>query len=271
MSEIAASAALAGRGGFFAHVETVLGWRATTAEPTLPLRGVGATLNGVFHLTSGGNHWGYDPNTETWTAYANVSYVADFRATCAHNGKLYVQGGYPGRTDLQAYDPTTNVWTSMDVGWAFQNHAMVGFGNSLYLCGGLAYVIRFHLDTVSPEALSHPGFPEGVRGVVVDGKIYFQGGYGSGMSLTMLDPATQTFTAMADAPHHHAEHLLVAWKGQIWAIGGWNSVSGFSDSIDVYDPATNTWTSSLPYPYPVTFPHGDVVGGKLLVAGGDTP
>ncbi len=110
---------------------------------------------------------------------------------------------------------------------------------------------------------------------VVDGKIYVIGGGGpNGEMITavdMYDPATDSWTKKADMPTGRKWFSTSVLDGKIYAIGG-NSGSDWGGepvaTVEMYDPATDTWTTKAD----LLAARGDlatvVVDGKIYAIGG---
>ena len=57
-------------------------------------------------------------------------------------------------------------------------------------------------------------------------------------------------------------------EGKIYILGGTTSNGNISNSLEVYDPATNSWTSLAPYPLSVWRASMAALNGKLYAMGG---
>jgi hypothetical protein len=97
------------------------------------------------------------------------------------------------------------------------------------------------------------------------------------LASTPYDPATNTWTERAQAPHHHHGGVARAINGKLYVAGGmtryWEDAAPRPltwAELDVYDPATNTWTTKAPMPAPRSYGAAGVIDGKLYVAGGWT-
>jgi N-acetylneuraminic acid mutarotase len=55
-------------------------------------------------------------------------------------------------------------------------------------------------------------------------------------------------------------------NGILYAVGGYNG--GPLNTVEAYDPATNTWTTKAPMPTPRAFLAAGVVNGVLYAVGG---
>lgn len=154
---------------------------------------------------------------------------ASFFAPVAIGGKIYVFVHNPGVVDI--YDPATNTWA---LGATTGN------------------------------------LPVAIGPAVLDGRIYF---FGNGAG-AMYDPSTDTWTWRAPMASGRVEARGAVLGGKLYAFSGYEApvpcfdvlCSGArSDRLEVFDPATNTWTSrkSMPVNSQITF--ADTLGGKLLI------
>jgi len=119
-------------------------------------------------------------------------------------------------------------------------------------------------------------YPTSVMDDVVanyDGKIYVVGGsdgYEPLSSANVFDPATGSWSAIADLPEP-----LSAASGQfvgatLYVTGGWNWIGDTSQHTYAYNPGTNTWTQVADLPAAVAAAPSAVVDGNLYVVGGCT-
>ena len=160
------------------------------------------------------------------------------------NGKIYVIGGESSlgasaRATVEEYDPATDTWSQK-------------------------------ADMPTPRTRSAAS--------VVDGKIYvFGGGRGGGSSYPVMstveayDPATDTWTRKADMPS--AKELLTTSVvgGKIYAIGGQQEYAAVRDvfsTVDMYDPATDTWMRRADAPLPRKVHSASVLNDIIYVFGG---
>ncbi len=160
-------------------------------------------------------------------------------------------------------------------------------GGKIYAFGGLA-------STGSREAYSYtPGaadwvkipalMPKGKWGgyaATVNGKIYIVGGLiVSGQSAAVnaetyeFDPVTETFTtkkALTTATRS-GYFAGATVGGKIYMIGGTNNGSSDITAIQIYDPATDTWTTSTSkQPYTGRYVASAVLNGKIFLMGGNS-
>jgi N-acetylneuraminic acid mutarotase len=139
-------------------------------------------------------------------------------------------------------------------------------------------------------------FPTGKRdegrAVALDGKIYIAGGttklIESGKpspvegvrelvrarsvdEMLEFDPATRRYRQLAPMPERLNHMAIVAHGGLIYVIGGMGDLlfgADPRDSVFVYDPKTNRWSTRAPMPTPRGAAATGVIGDTVYVAGG---
>jgi N-acetylneuraminic acid mutarotase len=181
----------------------------------------------------------YDPATDTWTTKSPMPTSRGFHSANVVDGKIYVIGGSeasaPGTNHVrtvEVYDPGTDSWTQKD----------------------------------DMPRLVSAGFSS-----VVGGKIYVFGGYGGSPRVDEYDPATDTWTQKDDMPTARHAHATSVFDDKIYVIGGYEPrTAGYPGmtTVDVFDPATNTWTTAPDMPTGRLGPRTSVVDGKIYVLGG---
>ena len=120
-----------------------------------------------------------------------------------------------------------------------------------------------------PAARAYFGIAE------LNGKIYVAGGLNnSGMSSQVLgemdiyDPATNAWVRGPDLPMPRWGHVLVAASGRIYAAGGSTDATaslGMTRAVDVLDPGTGQWASTVPMPETRMWPAGFALGSPATV------
>jgi N-acetylneuraminic acid mutarotase len=181
----------------------------------------------------------YNPTTNSWTARAPMPQAREIPSGAAViNSKIYVTGGVDRLSNVTS---TLYVYTPASNSWAKKTHIPVP------TLGGAAGAINGQLYVYTPQ--------------------YDANG---GPYLHRYDPATDTWTERAKPPHNHflpAGYGVI--NGKFYVAGGRGSGSWPSDTLDVYDPSTNSWQTKAPM---LTARHGGaggVINGKLFVAGGE--
>jgi N-acetylneuraminic acid mutarotase len=181
-----------------------------------------------------------------WTRKADMPTGRWELSTCVVDGKIYAIGGagpvYQALRTVEEYDPATNTWTTKS---------------------------------------EMPTARQGLSTNVVNGKIYaIGGGVGSSSSYSSVetfstveeyDPATDTWTTKSDMPTARGFHSANVLDGKIYVIGG-SSAAPYGGTailaVEVYDPATDTWTQKGNIPGRRGAGFSSVVDGKIYAFGG---
>ncbi len=225
----------------------------------------------------------YDPVANSWTLKSatlpdlSSANAAAVQLTGPSGPRIYVIGGSAAGSvttgDVRVYDPATDTvtvltsdpWpagaTYLPGGWAVYNNILYIFGGFQPNVGMTDAIWRFD-PMAAPGAkwtqLSTTlGLARGyIATAVLDGYIYVVGGSQfSGGTLTneviaeRFDPATNTISAIADLPiassnfHAYAYNSSTGYPvaGKLYVAGGQFPTA--MDTVQVYDPATNTWTT----------------------------
>jgi len=182
----------------------------------------------------------YDIASDAWSFVAPLPVFGglDHMAVAAHDGRLYVMGGFSGdfaaRDETWIYDPGTDQWTAgadlpapRGACWA------VAHGERIYLFGG---------ENAAGQATS---------------------------TTFVYDPAADAWSLGAPFTVPR-EHLTAAACGDfVYVIGG--RAGGATDANERYDPATDTWTTMAPMPTARSAMAVATLAGRVHVAGGETP
>ena len=184
----------------------------------------------------------YNVATDTWSRDNKAPPVWRSNGVGAIGGKLYSSGGYPF---LHAFDGLTS--------------------------GAWAY------DPATGQVTDVASMPkrtaEGVTGVI-NGKLYVLPGIVDETfeqppfrRLYRYDPATNKWGARKSAPHYHPSGAGGVIGGKLYVVGGLLPDFTPVADLDVYDPATDTWTTRAPIPK-AGRAIGTALGGKLYVVVG---
>ena len=111
--------------------------------------------------------------------------------------------------------------------------------------------------------------------VALDGKVYSLTGvndryYSQYASSYVYDPDLDSWSAIADPPTLRDSAGAGAIDDKIYLVGGYDSDWNLPDVLEIYDPATNTWSIGAPIPMPGTgaAPGVAVYDGQLYLMGG---
>ena len=217
-----------------------------------------------------------------WVPKANMPTARYDMAAVSLGEKLYVVGGADDTSGsptwlstLEVYDPATDSWSSKtpmptpkhDIGAAV-------IGDKIYVVGSDSKTYSYDPATDSwsekadiPIAGSYSDIGVGV----VDGKMYVAD---RSEGLYCYDPSTDTWISKTPVPVERSIESFAVLDGKLYAIGGGEPKPPPSEvtRIDVYDPATDTWTIGAIPDMPTRTTHlgptCPVLNGKIYKIGG---
>jgi N-acetylneuraminic acid mutarotase len=235
----------------------------------------------------------YDPATDTWTTKSEMPTARQGLSTSVVNGKIYAIGGGAASSasyasietfsTVEEYDPATDTWTAKSEMPTARlcHHASVVNGR-IYIIGGadastpkVGHVWTVEVYDPVTDTWTQKGDMPRSRASgfssVVDGKIYIIGGYGGPQRVEEYDPSTDTWVTKSEMPSARRSLATSALDGKIYAIGGYvPDAAGHPGvaTVEVYDPATDTWTTAPDMPSARFAPRTSVIDGKIYVIGG---
>ena len=233
-----------------------------------------------------------DRQCTTWTTLALMPATSGGPAVAFEDGKLYVIGG-ASWTEVEAYDPATDTWTAgtlTPMPTARYAAGVAATGGKIYVIGGS---VAFNepdykdvneaydpaTDTWAARA-PMPGLHRAYSQAVTapDGKIYVIGGrlFASCFqcpvyTVQAYDPTTDAWADKAPMPIPRQLFAAAELDGKIYAAGGCTKkgcADSRTDRVDVYDPATDTWSPVAPLLEARDSLALVAMGGRLYTLGG---
>jgi Kelch motif len=179
------------------------------------------------------------PGGAQWSEVAPYPFAARGPFVVSDGTSYYIGGGYDGsdvHADLMLYDPVANTYTPL-------------------------------ASAPDPFFLS--------QAVIFNNKIYSIAGFNLGGQSTttrIYDIAGNSWTTGAPIPEPNglsdAATGLDSASGKIYIACGFNG-SGASNTLHIYDIATDSWTTGSPAPDALYLPGFGVINGKFYVASGN--
>ena len=222
--------------------------------------------------------------------------------TAKYNDRLYVFGGFSGAlgpvTTSHYYTPATNSWTPIAplpqrithagvaqtdtdvyfVGAYVGTAGQTGYGQTF----GSNKVWRYNFaSNTYAEITSLPRALAGGGAAIVNGKLHYFGGYNLNRTDTnthlVLDlnnqaAGWQTAAVMPNSRNHMGSVVV---GGKIYAIAGQTGTDEgliTRTTVQIYDPATNQWTTGRSIPKAVSHISSAtfVMGDRIIVMGGES-
>lgn len=91
---------------------------------------------------------------------------------------------------------------------------------------------------------------------------------GAVANAAVYDPASNSWSALADMPTARGGVTAQAVNGLIYVMGGMSDQGASLSVVEVYNPATNSWQTATPLTYVRDNPGSAVLDGKIYVFGG---
>jgi N-acetylneuraminic acid mutarotase len=207
------------------------------------------------------------------------------------DGRIYVVGGYSGARItsnlVQVYDPPTDSWAFGPPLQLPLHHTMAAVVDGrLYVIGGETgnpspgesiFQDRVYLlDEQTGDWVARASMPTARSGGgvgVIDGKIYVAGGRPPrGHDLAVYDPRADAWTVLPDVPTQRNHLAVAAIDGRLYVAGGrfgGGVGSEMTDVLEIYDPRSNTWSTSASLPAPRAGVTAVAANGCLYVIAGE--
>lgn len=223
-----------------------------------------------------------DPAAATWSVRAQTGPALSELPTAALGDSIYVAGGltsqFANSRQFWRYQPATNQWSQLPDLPGPRDHAtMVALDGRLYFLGGFSQAIQspsaeaWRFDPAAGQWAAIAPMPRARAAggaAVVDGRIYVTGG--TSHLVDAYDPAANAWQTFAiDDPAHRDHSAAVAYRGEVWILGGRDHGSGVPHgAVTIFNPRTGRAR-----PGPAMGPRSGfaaaVVGDRIVVAGGE--
>ena len=221
----------------------------------------------------------YDPASNSWTTKlatypdANTNNMACGILNDSGTDYIYCAGGSNFATQMGSgrvfrYDPITDTISSVSGNWPPGDSSILPggftvFNNTLVILGGFDIPNGIGIDQIWQFTPSPAGWvqksatlpvPLGYLPTTTIGSLIYTGGGAdiTGGVLTdetnsyVYDPVADSISTIADIPRPTSNTRAVNFCNQMYVLGG-----GFttpSNEVDIYDPASNTWSLGAPFP-----------------------
>lgn len=234
----------------------------------------------------------YGFTTSGWLGRSNMITGRAWGATAVLGDTIYTIGGQDGSfygRKNEAYNPATNTWSSKA---AFPrsdgryNLTAFPYKGLVYTLGGTDVLQTYNADTLDvydPATDSwttgvayYPLITAGTACAAYGERFYCFGGeyYRAGLTsykyndVYEFDPGAKTFTPRKPMPTARNLAFAAPIGGKIYVVGGATD-SGYTNKVEVYDVAGDSWSAGAAMPVAQGGGAGVVLGGKIYILGGD--
>jgi N-acetylneuraminic acid mutarotase len=184
----------------------------------------------------------YNPSSDSWENKTPIPTPRSQVSACTLNGKIYVIGGSSGPSswtpvqDVYIYDPAADSWSKgANMPNPRTEMSLVAVQDKIYAIGGIT------------------------------------GASAGSKSVDIYTPATDTWSKGADMPSARGTMPACELDGKIYVFGGsnggasnWNHYA----TLEVYDIASDSWSTKKPMPESRSHLTGCVLNNKIFALGG---
>ncbi|MBS1786963.1 MAG: hypothetical protein JST85_04540 [Acidobacteria bacterium] len=237
----------------------------------------------------------YSPATGQWTSVGSFGEARGFHtATILANAMVVMVGGAPSLPltsalgSVELHDPAVGKWLTQSSSpntLRYDHTATLLTNGKVLIAGGRdstgalksAEIYDPATDTWAPTADMNIARGDHTATLLRSGKVLVTGGSSSSGTLDtaeVYDPSTSSWSLTANImPNKRSDHTATLMAdGKVLAVGGWNTTgTNVIKGCDIYDPATNSWTTAGTLNTARRFHSATLLfDGRVLAAGGDT-
>ena len=252
---------------------SVLRWTQQADAITAVSEAQGAVVGGKLYVFSGFDSdfnttpkvQMYDPATNRWTTKRDIPEQLTHGAVAVDGQTVYIAGGFigdhpgPQTTHVWKYDAPSDTWSAFTPLPASRGGGgMVLLGRTLHFVGGT--IRNTSASDINPCGPANGGL------YVRDTDDHWT---------LNLDSPTSSWQIAAPMPDPRNHLAAAALGGKLYVMGGQHlgdECNGNQSEVDMYDPATNTWSKRASLPKPVGHTNASTVvwNNKIVMVAGVT-
>ena len=219
--------------------------------------------------------------SQTWEKLPDVPEKFTFPVVAVVNGKIHIMGGGAkgGATNVHyAFDPATNQWSTMAaVPYKAQQPAGEAVRNEIHFFGGgypnsgspvdSHYVYSPITNSWRPAAKLTKKRAIHYAVAMYD-TLYTLAGQGVAQNFEAYDSGSDNWSPRANLPDSkfwYGAHVVANGKIYRFCGGGYTAPV---NTVNVYDPTTDSWSSLSNFPASVHGFKGAAIGSKIYLVGG---
>lgn len=217
----------------------------------------------------------------TWQSVGSLPTARAQAAAATDGTSIYVFGGWNNSSAFNSVDifnPATNSWTSGPaMPTAIRGASALYLNNSIYVVGGwndslggqqnIIQILNLATNTWSSVNVPTAGWE--TSAVAVGGLLYTIGGETDKFRNFTFNPSTSLTSDFASSPNGSLASQAFVFNNSIYLVGAGSTYDRSALVVDVYDIATNTWsTAPADQALPRTQFAGGSNGSHIFIAGG---
>lgn len=205
-------------------------------------------------------NWVYDIDKNTWEKKSPMFTPKSGHAVVSYNSKVYVLGGFNGNSEewyetLEIYDPQKDLWEkSSPMTIKRTGLTAVELNKKIYAIGGTS-AKSVWLDSIEVYDIEESIWKDTIKAntprtlmssQIFKNKIYIFGGENESGVLNIVEefnPLNKSFRKRAPMPHERSSGQAFEHNGLIYLFGGYDKNRQVIQTIDIYNPESNKWTS----------------------------
>jgi N-acetylneuraminic acid mutarotase len=271
------------------NLDAPVAWLAQPAMPNARNHLGGTELGGALYAVGGqharnettgnvGETDAFDVQTKVWSRVADLPTARGHitSSTFGANGRVLAAGGVANSgaasAEVTEFDPISRVWLKLpSLPVARKSPVAASIGDALVVTTGYhggptsttwsgVIARRWNKGSTMPVGLGE------VAGGIIGNTLYLVGqGSNATLAYNLSSGAWRAPSALEARPYagnHHAAEVL---EGKLYLLGGLGAGMG---KLQIYDPASNSWSVGPDMPFAAGSSSSAVIGGKIYVAGG---
>ena len=234
----------------------------------------------------------YDINTNSWSTLTALPETRMYLSSIAFNSSIYILGGffdasYPPTklTTIKKYIPWSDSWSN--IGSQYNGHTLTQqisdpISNKIYwISGSSTYEFDLSSNSLTNCGSSCGSFPYVTSGcsrtvislVTISNTVYalsdiYSGSCTRTTHLDKFDTSSNSWAYLSSSPSTKNNLTACAANSKIYILGG--TSGSVQNSVEEYDPTTNTWSTKTAIPYGGLTEHACVtVNNKIYLIGGE--
>ena len=203
----------------------------------------------------------YDPTTDIWDSAPDIPVGCYLCSAVTVRDRLYVIGGFVGldfqtKADVFEFDPKMQEWTrKASLPTPRAAFGVGAWNENIFVVGG-----------VVPDRLAK----EGSTVVLESGPFTFSTGLAVTGEILSYDPLVDQWEVKASAPTKRHSLAVGVIRGLVYVAGGREQIFAKNfNTLEIYDPKTNTWSQGPSMITGLGTVGGTVVNNLFVVAGGE--